>query len=90
MTTDTIPVWLPHGVLRAILEDASKHDPARAEGYAALDVERVRRAIDGGDRILAAHRCHGDDDAIDVALARAALIVARGLIRPQTGNADGE
>lgn len=80
-TNALLPAWLPHGVLCAIREGASERDPARAALYTSVDAERVRRAIDRGDDILAAQRCYGDDDVADVVLARAALIIARAMIQ---------
>lgn len=94
MTADTeadepIPSWLPQGVLHAIREGAQGSDPSRDGIYASVDAERVRRAVDNGDDILAAHRCYGDDAVVDVVLARAALVIARAMLRPLTGKTNG-
>jgi hypothetical protein len=90
-TEEPIPSWeiLADRVLGAILEDASRCDPARAATYAGVDAERVRRAIDRADAIITAHRCYGDDEVIDVMLARSALLVVRGLVKPQMEGPDG-
>jgi hypothetical protein len=94
MTTDTeagdpFPSWLPPAVLHAIRESAGKSDPSRDGAYAGVGAERVRRAIDRGDDILAAQRCYGDDDVADAVLARAALVMARAMLRPLAGKSDG-
>lgn len=90
-TDGPVPSWatVTQRVLDAIRDDASRSDPARAGSYAGVDPERVRGAIDRGDVILAAHRCYGDGDAIDIVLARSALLVTRALLRPRTGETDG-
>ena len=90
-TDEPIPSWatVAQRALDVIRDDAGSFDPARAGSYAGADVERVRRAIDRGDGILAAHRCFGDDEVIDVELARTALFIARAMLRPLAGNAHG-
>ncbi len=93
MTADTeaeepIPSWLPHAVLDAIRDDASGIDPGRAAAYAGVDAERVRRAIDRADDLLAAHLCSGDE-VVDLVLARAALLVAQAMTRPLMGETHG-
>jgi len=81
-TAGIIPAWLPERVLEAIISDATKYDSERADRYSTVDLEGVRHAIDRADNILRTHGCIGDQDAMDMRIARSALLIIRGLIRP--------
>lgn len=84
-----IPGWVPKQLLGAVLNDASGNAPTMTEQLAGADAERVYRAVVRADGILAAHPRFSEDDVVDVALARSALLVVSALVRSLKEDSDG-
>jgi hypothetical protein len=83
-----IQTWAVLPSIRAIAADT---DPARRDRYAAVDVARVRRAVDRAEDLLAGirHAATDDEQAIDMALAQTMLTHACVLLPPGTTDAEG-